>query len=102
MKRVVAFAVVFAFAFAVTPHAQERQDPSAAASSVPAEKPLPVVSKASINKAAVSAARAMAPAKAQTRKSFFKTPWPYVIAAAVVVIVVVAAKGSSSDGSGIY
>ena len=102
MKRVVALAVVFAFAFAVTPHAQEHQDSSPAASSVSTEKPLSVFSKASINKAAVSAARTMVPAKAQTRKSFFKTPWPYVIAAAIVVIVVVSVKGNSSDGSGIY
>jgi hypothetical protein len=45
------------------------------------------------------ARHAAAPVPAQGKKSFFKTPWPYVIIAVVVVAVVaVAASGGSGGG----
>lgn len=34
------------------------------------------------------------------KKSFWKTPWPYVIIGAVAVVVVVAAKGGYGNGEG--
>jgi hypothetical protein len=34
------------------------------------------------------------------KKSFWKTPWPYVIIGAVVVVAVVAASGGYGDGEG--
>ena len=45
------------------------------------------------------AVRTTSPAQSSGKKSFFKTPWPYVIIAAVVVTVVaVAASGGSGGG----
>ena len=45
------------------------------------------------------ARHAAAPVPAQAKKSFFKTPWPYVIIAVVVVAVVaIAANGGSGGG----
>lgn len=40
-----------------------------------------------------------APSQAAAKKSFWQTPWPYVIAGAVVVIAVVAAKSGDGYGS---
>jgi hypothetical protein len=34
------------------------------------------------------------------KKSFWKTPWPYVIIGAVAVVAIVAAKGGYGDGDG--
>lgn len=41
---------------------------------------------------------ATAPAPAQGKKNFFKTPWPYVIIVAVAAIVIVAANSGSGGG----
>jgi hypothetical protein len=106
MKRVVALAVAVLFGFTVTAHAQERLQPPDTTEAVTAVKPVSVsasaFSKASIDKVAVRAARTMVPKTPQTKKPFFKTPWPYVIIAAVVVVAAVAVGRGSGDGSGIY
>ena len=40
------------------------------------------------------------PAPAQNGRSFWKTPWPYVIIGAAVVVAVIAAKGGYGNGEG--
>jgi hypothetical protein len=40
------------------------------------------------------------PAPAQNGRSFWKSPWPYVIIGAAVVVAVVAAKGGYGNGEG--
>jgi len=44
------------------------------------------------------ARHAAVPVPPQGKKSFFKTPWPYVIIAVVVTVVVVAANSGGSGG----
>ena len=50
--------------------------------------------------AVASSTPARTPAPRQNGKSFWKTPWPYVIIGAVVVVAVVAASGGYGDGDG--
>jgi hypothetical protein len=109
MKRIVVFAILFLLVGATSAAAQEpTASPNAPAApsenapdpgqSSPVKAP-GIFSKASIDKAVI---RAGAPAVPQTKKPFFKTPWPYVIAAAAVVILVFALRGSGPMGNGLY
>lgn len=105
MKRVLAFALVFLFALAVSAQAQEPPRSSKAPAPVSvgttAGPSASMFSKASIEQAVRSATK-MASVPRSNGKSFFKTPWPYVIAGAIVAIVLIAMNTGSSSGTGIY
>jgi len=85
-----------------------------AAAGVQAQQPQPrVFSKASIQKAIVikpetktASAKAPAPVPPAPRsmKSFFKTPWPYLIIGGVAAGVIIAVNSGNNNGtgSGIY
>jgi hypothetical protein len=82
----------------------------AAKPSAPAAKPAvksdSIFSKASIEKAVAKSIAKTSPAFApapQAKKSFWKTPWPYVIIAGVAAVVLIKGIGvgggaSSNDG----
>ena len=97
MIRTIAAVVVLLFAAAVGTHAQE---PKAR-----------VFSKAAIEKAvavntktAVAHASAPAPRVPRSFKSFFHTPWPYIIGGAVAAGIIIAVNSGNNNGtgSGIY
>lgn len=101
MKRVIALAMVLVFAVAVAAQAQEPQSPTNAPAAPAAGKIGNIFSKASIDRAVVAdktlaVAPDPAPPVPKEHKSFFKTPWPYVIAGAVVAGVVVAVNHNGS------
>jgi len=87
-----------------------RQVSTAFASTVQSSAPAPAVqagrtvrltpsATSTLRPRADARARTASPAQSSGKKSFFKTPWPYVIIAAVVVVVVaVAASGGSGGG----
>lgn len=97
---VIAFALVFIVA--ASAHAQTRPD---ATKTTPATSTSPAVggifSKASIDSAAAKSL-AVAPAVPRANKSFWKSPWPWVIGVAAVVLIVAFAGGGSSSTGGIY
>ena len=101
MSRRIAAAFVFLVVTAAGVQAQERQQPL-------------VFSKASIQKAIVfnekktvaksAATPAPAPRAPRSMKSFFHTPWPYIIGGAVAAGIIIAVNSGNNNGtgSGIY
>ena len=126
MRRTIAAAVVLTLVAAVGVHAQEPQvspfriapvaKPASSASPVKVTPAMPataIFSKESIQKAivfnpkmTVTALPAPAPAPRAPRsfKSFFKTPWPYIIGGAVAAGIIIAMNSGNDNGtgSGIY
>jgi hypothetical protein len=101
MKRLVTgtLGVICAFALGATrlfaagePDSKPRFDFSAKAAGIEA------MVKADSARPSLAAVPARAPQANTTKKSFWKTPWPYVIAAGVVVAGVLIA--TSGDGNG--
>jgi hypothetical protein len=97
MKRTVALTVALCFvtvtsAFAQG-RAQARMDFSAKAAGITSVAPASA-------KAIEFSRKTAKPPKAG--KSFFKSPWPYVIIGAVIAVVVVVSQGYDDDGGGGY
>ena len=99
MIRTIAAVVVLLFAAAVGTHAQE---PKARVFSKAAiEKAVAVNAKTTV---AHAPAPAPAPRVPRSFKSFFHTPWPYIIGGAVAVGIIIAVNSGNNNGtgSGIY
>lgn len=94
MKRAIVSVVVLSFLSVPTGLAQSAQAP----------RPDFSPKAAGITLAAVMKSPATAPIAKQNgaKKSFWKTPWPYVIAGAVIAGVVIATKGYDDSSSGGY
>jgi len=93
MKRTVALTVALSFVTATSAfaqgRAQARVDFSAKAAGITAVAPVP---------AKTVELRRNAAQPPKSAKSFFKTPWPYVIIGAVIAGVIVATQDSSGGG----
>jgi hypothetical protein len=103
MTRIAGLTVMFLFVVTASAFAQEPQPASNAPGTTAETTVSPsqgtaspsLFGKASIERAV---ARSGARVPVQTKKPFFKTPWPYVIiGAAVAVVAIVLASGSSSS-----
>jgi hypothetical protein len=100
--RVSVIALMLVFIVAASAHAQGRPDTS---KTTPATSTSPAVggmfSKASIQSAVAKSIGVATPVP-RANKSFWRSPWPYVIGVAAVVLIVAFAGGGSSSGMGIY
>ena len=93
MKRVVALALTFLFAVAVTAQAQDFKAP--VKSSAPAAvKSASLFSKTSVDKAVAAVVKATPAPPRMTMHKFMRTPWPYVIAAGIVAVLIFSIGGS--------
>jgi hypothetical protein len=99
--RVSVVVLILMFMVAASPHAQGRPDVS---KTTPATSSSPAVggmfSKASIESAVAKIMGTIASVP-RANRSFWKTPWPWIIGVAAVVLVVIFAGGSSSS-TGVY
>ena len=108
MKRVLALVTVLSLlipSVAIASPADESSKTPTLASTLKAQGMQAAAEHARLTAAATPArdrtAAPSTPAPAQNgRRSFWKTPWPYVIIGAVVVVAVIAAKGGYGNGEG--
>ena len=108
MKRLVTgtLVVVFALSFgaaravaAAEPDSKPKFDFSAKAAGIEA---LVKAEKADLSRPSIALVPARARQATPAKKSFWKSPWPYVIAGAVIAGVIIATKGYDDSPSGGY